>query len=272
MQRLRHRPDKFDWRGNSLSFHRLQDGPTLGRLDPYAAGEQTWLLHSGRTIAVTAEEVRNISKQVHGLDLPETRPDGGSCNCGARMDDFERRLAALEAQPAPTLNEALDASIEDNPDLFDDDAPDLAAENERLRARLAELEAQSDPVPDVEEDASPLPPNPEEALLSDYGQVGDDVPADLAQLMMDDEPLADAVARLTPSIDELLDAAQVLSDSSMEQAIATFPAERFEEWTERLWAEKARLRTKRGTDEENLSREGLISRVAGLFMRVGAKR
>lgn len=116
MQRLRHRPDHFMHRGNRMAFHRFQDGATLARLDPYADGEQIWLLHSGRDIAVTAEEVRDISKQVHGLDLPATRPEGGSCNCGARFAAIEARLDALEA------------------------AASRADENETLRARIAELE------------------------------------------------------------------------------------------------------------------------------------
>lgn len=151
----------------------------------------------------------------------------------------------------------------------------MADELERLKAENAAKDAELESLRQKLADETPqaLPPNPTEAKLSDYGEVGEPgVPGDLAQLMMDDEQLPEAVARLTPSIDELLDMAQVLSDASMEQAIASFPEDRFEEWTEKLWAEKARLRTKRGTDEENLSRENLISRVAGLFMRVGAKR
>lgn len=111
--------------------------------------------------------------------------------------------------------------------------------------------------------------------LSDWetvGDVGPEIPADLAQLMLDDEPLSDAVARMTPSLDELLDMAQVLSDASLERAASALSPESIEDWTERLWVEKARLRTKRGTDDENLSRENLISRVTGTFTRVGAKR
>ena len=141
-------------------------------------------------------------------------------------------------------------------------APD--PRDEELKAALARAEAAEALAADLKEKLDPpsLSPQPDAMMI----------PPDLAQLMMDREPLPEAITRLTPGIDELLDMAQALSDASMEQAIASFPEDRFEEWTERLWAEKARLRTKRGTDEENLSRENLISRVAGLFMRVGAKR
>ena len=68
------------------------------------------------------------------------------------------------------------------------------------------------------------------------------------------------------------DLAQVVSEQSLEKAINTIPTERFNDWTERLLDERARLRLKRGTDEQNIPRENLINRVANTFARVGAKR
>ncbi len=59
---------------------------------------------------------------------------------------------------------------------------------------------------------------------------------------------------------------------ALKAAIMAIPGERIDEWTERLHDEKARLRLKRGTKEENLDRENLINRVNGMFAQVGAKR
>ena len=120
-----------------------------------------------------------------------------------------------------------------------------------------------------QEPAQLLPPV--DTLMADYGAVGGVAP-DLADIMLPDEPLAAAVERMTPGLDELLDMAQLLSEPSFEAAIVTIPTERFNEWTERLFAERGVLRTRRGTDDENLARENLISRVATVFARVGAKR
>ena len=107
--------------------------------------------------------------------------------------------------------------------------------------------------------------------LSAYDEVGG-VPEDLAQLVTGDETLAQAVERMTPGIDELLDMAQALSNVSLEKAIATIDPERSNDWMERIFAEKARLRLKRGTEEENLDRENLLNRTAAVFGKVGAKR
>jgi hypothetical protein len=155
------------------------------------------------------------------------------------------------AEPAPAETDPRDAEIE------------------ALRARVAELEAAPSEPPAPEPEPTPEPveaaeefPEPDERLI----------PSDLAQLMLDDEPLSEAVSRMTPSLDELLDMAEVLSDASLEQAASVLSPEIVEDWTERLWVEKARLRTKRATEDENLSRENLISRVTGIFMRVGSKR
>lgn len=123
-------------------------------------------------------------------------------------------------------------------------------------------------------DTDLLPPRlpPLDARMSEWGEVGEAVPEDIAQLVMGGETLGAAVDRMTPGIDELLDMAQALSDGSLEKAINTIEAERANEWTERLYAERAQLRLKRGTEDENLARENLINRVANVFARVGAKR
>lgn len=101
----------------------------------------------------------------------------------------------IEAPSPPTEGDRVD------PLGFPDEAPDLAAENEALRARaeaaekrLAELEARDAPVG--------LPPNPSETKLSDYGPVGDEtdwlgVPAWLAAEERDGESMGDRISRLT---------------------------------------------------------------------------
>jgi len=149
--RLRHRPDRFIWRENSLAFHRLADGPTLARLDPYASGEQSWPLHSGRVISVTAEEVRDISLQVLGLELPATRPADGNWD-EARIHALEERIAALEAKDAaPRSRELEDVFLK--PDPVGDDLE---------RARKANRELLGN------EDAPEVPP--EIAALLDEGE------------------------------------------------------------------------------------------------------
>lgn len=141
-----------------------------------------------------------------------------------------------------------------------------------LRARVAELEAR-----DASVFAEPVIQEPERARdeLLDFDDAIRDLPAmpdDLSQLMTGDETLGRAVERLTPGVDELLDMASALSESSLETAIATIPPERVNEWTEKLITEKARLRLLRGTDQENFPRENLVNRVQTMFAQVGAKR
>jgi len=99
-----------------------------------------------------------------------------------------------------------------------------------------------------------------------------DLSEDLAQLVTGEETLAQAVERMTPGLDELLDMAQALSNPSLEKAIATIEPERANDWMERLFSERGRLRLARGTVDENLSRENLINKTVGVFGRVGAKR
>jgi hypothetical protein len=161
----------------------------------------------------------------------------------------ERPTPEPQPEPAPTV--------------------DLAAENEALRQRIAELEERDRSV----FAEAPLLPAPD-ALMSDWGEVGayPGIPDDFVQLMTGDETLEQAVERMTLGVDELLDMATVLSDQSLELALCTVPPERVNEWTEKLITEKARLRRLRGTVDENFGRENLVSRVQGMFAQVGAKR
>jgi hypothetical protein len=161
-------------------------------------------------------------------------------------------LAALDLRLTP---EPRPAPVEAPP------TPELQSLREQLEAankRIEELSAK--PVSEPVEDVVEFPP--EICLL----------PEDLGQIMAPGETIASAVERMTPGVDELLDMATVLSEASLEEAFKAIPAERINEWTERLNDEKARLRTKRGTDEENLDREKLIDRVKNMFGRVGARR
>ena len=182
MDRLRHRPDYFIYRGDRMAFHRFQDGATLARLDPYAPGEQVWPLHSRRTISVTAEEIRDITYQVHGLELPSVRPPSGDWD-EARIQAVEARLAALEArsvsdaalppEPAPSADSAIDEETAVDP------------EKESLRDQVSELQRQL-----AERDAEPPPLSPD--------PVKHMIPDEIRKLMLDDETLPQARQRLWP--------------------------------------------------------------------------
>ena len=181
MDRLRHRPDYFIYRGDRMAFHRFQDGATLARLDPYAPGEQVWPLHSRRTISVTAEEIRDITYQVHGLELPSVRPPSGDWD-EARIQAVEARLAALEArsvsdaalppEPAPSADSAIDEETAVDP------------EKESLRDQVSELQRQL-----AERDAEPPPLSPD--------PVKHMIPEEIRKLMEDGESLSNAKRRLT---------------------------------------------------------------------------
>jgi hypothetical protein len=192
MTRLRHRPDHFIHRGNRLAFHRIQDGATLGRLDPYSDEPQEWPLHSGRTIEVTAAEVRDITKQVHNLTLPETRFDntGCRCNCEAWKAEIEARLAALEAasepeEPARAPESPPPAPVS-SPPVVEGVADPRDAELEAARQREAELLAR---LADYER------PFEADATM---------VPEKLAKLMEEGETVADARRRLWPLLNDEL--------------------------------------------------------------------
>lgn len=188
MNRLRHRPDYFVYRGDRFAFHRLQDGATLARLDPYAAGEQVWPLHSRRTISVTAEEIRDITFQVHGLQLPDTRP--ASDWDEARIQAIEERLAALETSSNLVERE----SVQKQPDPEDTDLV------KSLLARISELESREPEIREVEkivervvevpaavvEAEAPEPYTPDFTLIPDA----------LARFAAADETAADFRARL----------------------------------------------------------------------------
>jgi hypothetical protein len=124
-----------------------------------ASGERI-LLDAGWTQATCAGRLEPMISR-HGGIIKVRAFDAQSVPHSAAFDS-EPDLAAFIAEvgtkprkrPAPSdalaLDQALEESIEANPDRFDDDAPadpdaDLAAENERLRARLAELEASPPP-------------------------------------------------------------------------------------------------------------------------------
>jgi hypothetical protein len=181
MDRLRHRPDHFMYRGNMFFYHRLADGPTLARLDPYSDGEQTWPLNSGRVISVTAAEIRDITLQVHGIELPEVNPDLkfiSDPTLEPRLAALERLVAELAARiaepvmaaaPEPLVIEEAPEPVEPQepqPDPRDDALAAAEAELAALRARVAELEAA-----DISVFAeAPLLPAPD-ALMSDYGPI-----------------------------------------------------------------------------------------------------
>lgn len=208
----------------------------------------------------------------------------GTAHSGSRKDwrslaadldriarELEARLAEelaekVEAEPEPVIipaeqfNAVVEAVAEAPPE------PD-PSELDALRARLAELEAENARLKTPAEPHN-FPANMSDKLV-DWVEPASE---DLQQLMAGEETLAAAVERMTPGLDELLDMASALSEPSFEQAIVTIPVEKRNTWTERLFDERARLRLKRNTDEENLDRENLISRVATVFTKVGSKR
>ena len=192
--RLRERKDYFQWRGDRYAFHQLVDGPVLARLDPDSEDEQTWTLHSRRVISPTGAEVRDIAKQVQGIDLPEryavetvvrVRDDG----LADRVASLEERVAALEAkrdEPPPVVIAEPVVEVEAEP------APDPRdAEIEALKARIADLETQplgyADEAPEPEaEPAAPEPYVPDFTLI----------PEPLARFAEADESAEDFRVRL----------------------------------------------------------------------------
>lgn len=242
MTRLRHRPTHFFHRGDRFAFHRLQDGATLGRLDPYSAEPQSWPLHSGRVIDVTAEEVREITKQVHGLDLPATRPEGGSCNCGPRLDAIEARLVALEAEaetpdipeppPSSIPSSQVEALEEDaTPPPADPGEVSILSSLEELKARIDKARSGGSELSSVE-DAEPLTP----------------------------DDLINMVSDIPPGSAELI-----------EGAVKSIRGEARKKFTELLNVELAELEQERtiGSARADLKRERDIEYLLGLFARLG---
>lgn len=216
MSRLRNRPDRFTFKGDPFAFHRIQDGATLGRLDPYASTEQRWLLHSGRVLMVTGADVRDITEQVHGIKLPTSRPTG---------DWDEERVAAIEE------NIRL---------LFQ-----LVGAIEVAQPREEPPASPPPPAP-VEEPPPPLLPEPD-ALLSDYGPVGED--EDITGDMLLEAFEADAVETAA--------------------VVKTLSATRLKHLSEQLNVERARLdREHQATGVAN-PRSALIDRLLGLLTRRG---
>jgi len=236
MRRLRHRPDYFFLRGERLHFHRHQDGATLGRLDPYAAEPQKWLLHSGRTIDVTGEDVRIITKQVHDLDLPATRPEGGSCSCSARFAALEARLEALEALCAPFQSaQATEAS---KPVIDPEPTPEL---------------------PDAVPEEGPQGHEPLEVILGPLEELKAKIDAVRA-----DEQSFEVDELLEMVVDNPPGAARQLEDAV--RAIRGGSRRRL---SELLHVELAELRNSRGLVGEDLVREQQIEYLLGLFARLG---
>jgi len=178
MPRLRNRPDRFTWRGDDYAFHRLQDGPTLARLDPYSDIPQRWLLHSGKALHLTGADVRDVAKQVNGTELPETRPAGTVFQTDPRMEALIARVEDLEAHfdaLADRLGDAFERIRE-----LEAREPVIERFTERVEVRVETVTA---PPP-------PPPPEPEPLAPESH----------FADLMLADETAEDAKVRLTEKL------------------------------------------------------------------------
>jgi hypothetical protein len=156
---------------------------------------------------------------------------------GSTVATIERVTADAEfvgtAAPEP--------AVEPEPQPEPEPVIDLAAENEALRARVAELEARDTSV-FVE---APLLPAPD-ALMSDYGPVGmDDITGDL-----------------------LLDAFEE-NEAETAAVIQVLSATRQRHLSEQLNVEKARLRREHMLTDQANPREASIDRLLGLLTRRG---
>jgi hypothetical protein len=234
MSRLRNRPDRFTFKGDPYAFHRIQDGATLGRLDPYASTEQRWLLHSGRVLMVTGSDVRDITEQVHGIKLPNTRPTG---------DWDEDRIAAIE-ENIRLLFQLVGAQVKPpEPDAYDLARADIARlqEEQRTRVFIDDL-AEPEPLPVQEPE-----PVVDDLLAWDGGNnIGTVTP---------DALLSQLGTNLSSVVDEI---------AGMSSGDRTH-------FTEKLNEELAELQQKRGKAGEDLARERSIEALLNLFARVGEK-
>lgn len=95
---------------------------------------------------------------------------------------------------------------------------------------------------------------------------------EVAALLSEGETAPDAIERLTPDEDALLDLGSSLSEAALEEALRAIPRSAREKWMEGLHGTHADLRLKRGTDKENLQREAQVTRMMTLLGRVGEKR
>lgn len=221
---------------------------------------------------LAAPEWEPVTVTNHGAFVTIAGRFNGVAHAGSRADwaglarDLDRiarerheaaKKAALEeaapaAEPAPAEPDPRDA--------------ELAA----LRARIAELESASyidrDERPDaVEEVVGPL-----EALKAKIDAVR--VHPEVAALLSEGETAPDAIERLTPDEDALLNLGASLSEEALEEALRAIPRSAREKWMEGLHGTHADLRLKRGTDKENLQREAQVTRMMTLLGRVGEKR
>ena len=212
----------------------------------------------------------------------------GTAHSGSRKDwrslaaDLDRIARELEARVAEELAEAVEPEpepivvVEPEPEPAPaEPEPDVLSEIDALKDLVAEQAAEIERLRKEAADVHNFPENLSDKL-SDWDVGANlttaDLTEDLAQLVTGEETLAQAVERMTPGLDELLDMAQALSSASLEKAIATIEPERANDWMERLFAERGRLRLARSTVDENLPRENLINKTVGVFGRVGAKR
>lgn len=171
MNRVRERQDYFQWRGDRYAFHQLVDGPSLARLDPYCDDEQRWPLHSRRIIFPTGSEVRDIARQVQGLELPYSRPEPMAfapvedIELEGRVSSLEERVAKLEALLAKRDEPEPEPEPED--EFHIPETPPLGYADE------AEPEPEPEPAPE------PYTPNftiiPEQ--LAKYAEADEDVSA-----------------------------------------------------------------------------------------------
>lgn len=159
--------------------------------------------------------------------------------------------------PAPQIVE-VDRIIPDPADKAEIEA--LRARAEAAERALAEV--QPPPLPGGEERGEAELPNGDEKLI----------PPQIASLMEEGETLTDAVNRMTPDLDSLVNLAGSLDDDAVKAAIGAMSGAKRIQWVEQLNDEKGRLRRARGTDNEDLAREARIDRLTNLFARVGEKQ
>lgn len=232
-----------DRKGGSLPFARREGGYWVVNGRPNGVDDHVGVAGPGAEFSDPVELTRALIERA----------------AGARQRLAESIVAAPVAPPPEPEETCAPPVVEPDPDIFDDPVPDERDDEiDALRDEIAELRAQLE----AERGAHRFPASLGERV----------VPPDIAPMMLKDETLAEAVERMTPGMDELLDLASVLGDGSLEEALRTIPPDRVSDWTGRLNDEKGRIRLLRGTVEENIERENLINRVMNTFARVGAKR